>query len=242
MKIKIVNGGVLNLKNRNIFVKDPRCEKEQCKRINKYIQALFDAYEDEYRSLPRNNVWQTIKRDNELIYLSFKIDKDGTKRVLICYRDIIYRGSDLRDLIHISLNENGSMHLTFDYIDDVKENKNVHIFSNKNPDINDGLYDLIEFIDYVKNNIFYDNNVLEILVSYVVSNPNSGWYLYFTKEFEQMKETYPDINIQEARSYFLDVFRRKYYEILEKFKMVILSESNNRILRHINARRRLAIR
>lgn len=239
MELKIVKGGVLNLNNRNLFTNDPRCYERQCDRINIYIDALFNAYAAFYGvNVPNNNAWHTYDTSTEYIYIKFKIEHYGihrTRRILICYRDtILSTDRSYQDLIHLSLNENGSMHMTFDYVDPAREARNLHIFTNINPDVNDGLNDLIEFVNYIKRNIFERNDLLQEFVSYAVQNRDSVWYAYFTREFERLQELDPSINIEQGRGYFLDIFREKYLQIFDKFISMIYLYSRYGILELIN--------
>ena len=235
-------GGVLNLTLHNLNSRDPGCNSRECTKINRYINELFRAYYLDFdENIPSDNVWHNTPNTGiETIYTSFKIQNqpDGRKvrRVIIKYRDFLYIGGDYNELLHLSFNENGSMHLTFDNVEIVGHTGNLHIFSNINPDINDGLNDLIEFVSYIRYNIFNNNDTLRNLVSYSLNNPNSAWHAYIRTEIERTQREYPGIrlDIPHTVEILLNRFREKYIEILTRFILALYNNRNTFVLGQIN--------
>ena len=230
MKKIVKNGGVLNLNNDKITLKHYECNEEQCERIKRFITILFEIYKSNSEEEIKDNKWYKIEKDN--IYVSFKKERYG-RRVIIGYREFLKFGSktQILDLLHISLNDGGNMHLTFDNFD-VSYKIKPHIYSIINPDIQNGIKDLIEFIFFIKDNPFNTRKELFDLLRTAILNEESGWRTYLEYVFEKLKKNKPDIKKSEALMQITEIFKEKYYEVLEKF-IISLNETDNKIIKEL---------
>jgi len=230
MKKIVKNGGVLNLDTDKIKLRHSECNEEQCERIKRFITILFEIYKNNRREEIENNKWYKIEKDN--IYVSFR-KENGGRRVIIGYRENLKVGSKTQtlDLLHISLNDGGNMHLTFDNFDVSYRNKH-HIYSIINPDIEYGIKDLIEFISFIRYNTLNTTRELFHFLRTSILNEVSGWRVYLEYVFEKLKKNKPDIKKEDALATIALLFKNKYFEVLEKF-IISLNETDNEIIKEL---------
>lgn len=156
-KTKKIRGGVINIANYSTTNDSKFLPDKEIKNINIFVNTLCEII---ISKRPR-----FIRFGRFIIEITSNCENPDGKKFIFGIKN-----GERRELVHITCFKNSSMHITF-----IIGNQRLYIYSKINPNLNNGLNDLVLFVENIKKDIF-ENDLTSIYKSFW----NTEWK-YFIK-------------------------------------------------------------